>query len=154
MKFLAFLSYLFTIVQQPLGDALFVSKILTDATHYQGVRYCPDGRTSNLVFLIEESPAVADLMVGDQVHILSDGYTLVSRYEVFSVERYQAVTGWSAYSDFIAEDGAIFSSADLALNIFCGYGVLVIQTCYDGVAGRLFVMANKLPDAAFIAERN
>ena len=144
MQYLAFLSTLFLIVQQPLGYWSYVSKEPNTATVFQGVWACPDGRNANTVLFVEESPVVASLVEGDAIHAISDG--TADAYEVFAVERFRATNGQSVYSDFIDEAGNVSSSYDLAVRMFCGYGELVIQTCFDGVNGRLFVRARIISD--------
>ena len=144
MQYLAFLSALFLIVQQPLGYWSYVSKEPNTATLFQGVWACPEGRTGNTVLFVEESPVVASLVEGDFIYAVSDG-ALVT-YEVFAVQRFRATNGQSVYSDFIDEAGNVSSSYDLAVRMFCGHGELVIQTCFDGVNGRLFVRARIISD--------
>jgi hypothetical protein len=64
------------------------------------------------------------------------------KYKVTQIQRYLASNPYSIYSDFTnIETGEVTNSVDLGPIMYYGYNRLVMQTCYDGAKGRLFVIA-------------
>jgi len=137
--------FAYPIVQQPSGNAAFVSNqpgVLTSfamASQYQ---------TTGL--LAHNTMAGADF---EYIHI-GQALTLVyangvmKSYQVVAIERYQALTPNSPYSEFIDQSlpGAHrLSASELFNHIYATENRLVLQTCIaaKGIAswGRLFIIA-------------
>ena len=134
LEFLRFLTFVFVIVQQPPDNTLWVSPDPANVTQYARV---PDG---NIGLLAEENEAFLRLAVGDTVILeTADGVKL---YRVSSVMMVTAENPYSVHSTFIDGDGNRYSSEQLGNMIYAGSPKrLVLQTCYNGANGRIFITA-------------
>lgn len=138
---LMFLGLFFLIVQQPYAS--FVSAVPGEVTEFRMVQ--DYGNIGILAHNYEAGQYFDRLAVGDSIHIYND--EAHQRYEVDEISRYIATDPYSPYSYFINANGQATSAADLFSQVYAaGDGRLILQTCYDGVNGRLFIMANPFVD--------
>jgi hypothetical protein len=144
--------FAYPIVQQPQGNAAFVSNqsgVLTSfsmASQYE---------TTGL--LAHNTMAGADF---EYIHVgqtltLVDADGKMESYQVITIERYQALSPNSPYSEFIdqSKPGARrLSATELFNHIYATGHRLVLQTCIaaEGMAswGRLFIIAVPLSQSA------
>jgi hypothetical protein len=137
--------FAFPVVQQPQGNAAYVSNqpgVLTSfsmASQYQ---------TTGL--LAHNTMAGADfeyLHVGQSLTLIyADGK--MDSFQVVSIERYQALSPNSPYSEFINQSipgASRLSATELFNHIYAPSQRLILQTCIaaEGIAswGRLFIIA-------------
>ncbi len=142
----------FPIVQQPTGNAAFVSTqsdVVTQfamATQYGSVGLVAHNNLAGAKF--------SDLKVGDRA-ILIYGDGSKQTYEIKEIDEYQALSPYSPYSDFIdlSNPGTKLGSNDLFMKIYNPDNRLILQTCIakEGVDswGRLFVVAEPVKEYAF-----
>jgi hypothetical protein len=136
----SFLSFVFVIAQQPLGNSLFVSLEPNEITQYSRVQ-C--GNIGLLADEYQAGVAIRQLKAGDVITI-----TFPDRVEQFQVDetlRYIAYEPLVVREDTLYENvdtGETVTSLDLGNEIYCGEGYhIAIQTCFDDAHGRFFVLA-------------
>ena len=98
------------------------------------------------VILAKEELAGASfslLSVGDAIMLSYPDMN--RRYKVVDVQMYKATMPFSLKSGFVSEDGTVFSSEGLVKYMYVP-GRLVLQTCFDNTSGRLFVIAEPIPE--------
>jgi len=140
--YVAFLAYFYSIVAQ--SSQFSVSWQAETVTRFEMVGQ------GNVGLLAHESlsgAAFEDLTVGDRITLLYADR--LAFYQVSETPRYLATDPYSLYSQFVAlADGSVHSSAGLYDAIFETFdGRLVLQTCFDGARGRLFVIARPIEHA-------
>lgn len=141
-------TFSYTIVNQPQGNAGFVS-------------YDPDSLTK---FQLAEKYGSIGLLAhnylaGHQFFLIDIGDRLVlemnngsSRdYHVISIKKYQALNPYSPYSEFIdLSNNERITASKLFMDTYGSGNKLILQTCIEqnGVDawGRLFVIAESLPN--------
>jgi len=132
------------VVQQPESEPAFVSLEPEKAT-----QFTPSAQYGSTGLIAHNNLAGAhffDLGIGDQLTLVyGDGHE--KGYTITQIERFQALTPASPYSQFAAADGTpgSLSAEDLFKMIYEVKGRLILQTCIarGGQAswGRLFVIA-------------
>jgi sortase (surface protein transpeptidase) len=137
---ISFLSFVFAIVQQPKGCVSCVTAEQNAVTQYQG-----DSITVRLLAHNDKAGAAFfKLQAGDSIKIdMANG----SKYYIVSdVLKYRTL--FPANVDppidkinFMGADGIGITTIQLFNLIYNKEDRLVLQTCYDGVSGRLFVIA-------------
>jgi len=147
--FLMFLGLLFTIIQQPRTNTLFVSPLPDVVTQYARVNTdCWNGYNKNIGLLAEEGQTgqyVKNLKVGDIIFIAyKDGQK--ETFRISKVRQYRAMSS-SVLSKFVDEEtGEVYSSIKLGNLIYCQHPRhLILQTCVDDGNGRLFIEATPMP---------
>lgn len=140
-------TFAFPVVQQPNGNAAFVSaqdNIVTQfstASQYGSIGLVAHNHLAGEKF--------SDLKVGDRVVLVyGDGIKLT--YEITEISAYQALSPYSPYSNFVDVNHTdeTLSVSDMFMKIYNPDGRLILQTCIakDGVDswGRLFVVADRI----------
>lgn len=79
------------------------------------------------------------LVVGDEIEVMYQGGQQI-RYQVVEVAQYEVVTPNDEYSDMIDSAGKVWSVTEIMSRYYMAGG-LTLQTCTDGINGRLFVRA-------------
>ena len=131
------------IVQQPSGDAGYVSPVAGVATQFSLADAA--GNVGLLAHNYLAGAAFPDLAAGQSVSLIyGDGN--VERFTVSAIYRYQAVDPNSTSSDFIdLATGKTISAAQLFNEMYTGSRHVTFQTCIskddDLSWGRLFVVA-------------
>lgn len=137
--------FAFPIMQQPAGQDTYVSP--NDQTLTQFARPVRLGVTALLAHNTLSGRIFLRLTPGQPIILVfGDGKT--TRFQVASVQYYQALSPTDVHSDFIdlngPESGQV-SAAALYQKIYAQSGELVLQTCFeangDPAWGRLFVLA-------------
>ncbi len=137
----------FSVVQQPSGNASFVSTRTSVLTQFAAAsRY---GSTGILAHNTLAGANFYNLKTGDIVSaIYGDG--TIDLYRIDQIQKYQALDPYSPYSNFVdlSNPGVQISSTDLFYRTYGLGNVLVLQTCLakDGNDswGRTFVIASPL----------
>ena len=131
---ISFLMFVFVVVQQPSGYYSYVSNDLATVTQYQsgfGIRLMAHAEMAGSAF--------SRLRIGDEIKL--DKKTFI----VADIWKYRTMfaDGTNPPADtiaFMGADGIGITGFELynRLNI---RDALILQTCFDGVKGRLFVIA-------------
>lgn len=142
-------TFAFPIVQQPNGNAAYVSTLdsvvtqFSTASLYGSIGLVAHNNLAGATF--------SDLKVGDKlVLVYGDGTKLT--YEISEVDQYQALSPYSPYSNFVdVKDASVtLSVSDMFMKIYNPDDRLILQTCIakDGVDswGRMFVVAEPVED--------
>jgi len=139
-------AFALTVVQQPFGNAVYVSSAENTVTQF-GMA----AEVGNVGLLAHNSltgASFSDLLPGQEVRLVyGDG-----RVEKFVVEqflRYQAVDPYSPYSEFRnLDDGTVITADNLFRLVYFGDRRVTFQTCIEAEGnpswGRLFVIARPL----------
>jgi len=144
----------YPVVQQPAGDAGFVSSQPDTLTEFALARQF-GGRGilahNHLAGAVFEQLTVGDVLVV----ILSGGQQ--QYYQINAVQRYQALTPTSPQSNFRSlSDGSLLTSSQLFHQTYGAGSGLVLQTCIAQGSelswGRLFLLASPIPAPAEIAD--
>jgi len=135
------------IVDQPAGDAAYVSSMANTVTDFRMARAY--GNTGLLAHNYLAGASFSSLEPG-QVIYLVQGNGAVKKYMVSEILRFQAYEPLNPNSRFLNLDGgAEYSAAELFDQVYQGPQHLTLQTCIasDGDLnwGRLFVIAEPLP---------
>ncbi|NMC53207.1 MAG: hypothetical protein GYA48_06195 [Chloroflexi bacterium] len=138
------------VVQQPAGDPVFVSSRDGEATQFMLADQF--GNTGVLAHNHLAGEAFFDIQPGDEI-ILIFGNGSQAAYRVSQMQRYQALSPNSPYSNFVDLSDAKqkqISATELFHRTFgAGEGNLVLQTCiWQGSEpswGRLFIIAEPVP---------
>jgi len=145
----------FPVVEQPRGQAGFVSDRPGTLTHFRlADQY---GSTGFLAHNYLAGKKFFSLEEGDQL-VIDYENSFAQRFKVVSMKRYQAISPNSPYSDFIDLDtNERLSAADLFYEIYGVDDRVVLQTCIkrNGVQtwGRLFVITEPVEfEAATLEE--
>lgn len=140
----------YPVVQQPAGDAGFVSSLPDTLTEFALARQF--GGRGILAHNHLAGAAFEQLATGDVLAvILSGGQT--QYYQINAVQRYQALSPTSPQSNFrsLADDSLLTSSQLFHQTYGAGSG-LVLQTCIAQGSelswGRLFLLASPIPAPA------
>lgn len=133
------------VVQQPVGDASFVSTENNNVTQFGTASVY--GTVGLLAHNYLSGTMFFDLRAGDDVVIVYGNKTQV-RYRITQIERYQALSPTSVYSEFIDVNDpnqTKLTSNKLFQRIYTKDNRLVFQTCInannDPAWGRMFVIA-------------
>jgi hypothetical protein len=135
------------IVQQPAGDAGFVSSIqgvitqFAMAQKYNVIGLLAHNFSSGSQFFYLQLNGKINLIYGD-------GTT--KEFTITDVDRYQAVSPTSPYSDFInLSTGEILTAEQMFIKYYTGNPHVTFQTCIQqgdqSSWGRLFIVAQELP---------
>ncbi len=132
-----------SVVQQPVGEAGFVSTADGVLTQFRGASQF--GATGLLAHNYLAGQQFSQLSVGQILYLVyGDGRT--QSYVITQRLRYQALQPNSDYSRFLdLQSGQSISAAALFSSIYDHRGAVILQTCIeaDGIPtwGRLFVIA-------------
>lgn len=138
------------VVQQPAGDPVFVSSRDGEVTQFMLADQF--GNTGVLAHNHLAGEAFFDIQPGDEI-VLIFGNGSQAAYRVSQMQRYQALSPNSPYSNFIDLSDANqnqISATELFHRTFgAGEGNLVLQTCIwqgnEPSWGRLFIIAEPVP---------
>lgn len=137
----------YPVVEQPGNNPGFVSEQPDTLTHFRLAQQY--GTLGLMAHNTLAGARFTELHPGDQVSV---SFTQEGRqtYWITEVRRFQALSPYSPYSDFIdLEDGSRYSASGLFLDVYGSGNDLVFQTCLkkngDPSWGRLFVIATKIP---------
>jgi hypothetical protein len=134
---ITFLIYVFAVI--PSQASYAVTRNANAVTWY-GLANANQGANVILAHETLAGATFSELKPGDLVQAgYPDGMRL---FEVTELQRYTATDPQSVYSYFINAAGVKYSSAEL-VDLLYKPDVLVLQTCYDNGAGRLFVIAER-----------
>ena len=132
-----------SVVLQPSSNPGFISGLEDTATQFgMASDY---GTIGMLAHNYLAGEYYSELITGDQVYLVyGDGS--VDQYIVSEIKQYQALSPYSAYSNFVDLDTDAFLNVEqLFYSIYQGDGELVFQTCIDNEGidswGRYFVIA-------------
>ncbi len=137
----------FPVVQQPSGNASFVSTKANTLTQF-GIasKY---GSTGLLAHNTMAGAYFYNLKTGDVISVIyGDGS--IDLFRIDQIQKYQALDPYSPYSNFVDlnNPGAQLSSTDLFYRTYGLGNVLVLQTCLSKNGndswGRTFVIASPL----------
>lgn len=131
--FITYLSLIFTVIQQPIGEFLYFSLDPTHMTQSQAPWLaCEGAQNDNMMMLIESSPVVHSMQVGERVVLSFRGGN--EAYVITHVNRYVALDGANPYGLFISEQtGEYMTAREIFYHEYCNaLWKLNIQTCYDG----------------------
>ncbi len=136
------------VLQQPYGDASFVSRQAVSATQFRLA--APYGTIGLLAHNYLSGKKYFNLRAGDEVIIVyGDGNH--EHYRISEIERYQALSPTSPYSDFIDlsdPNQTKMSASQLFQRVYTTQNRVVFQTCIEAYGdsswGRIFVIANKV----------
>ncbi len=132
-----------SVVYQPSSNPGFVSGIEDTATKFDMAS--DYGTLGMLAHNHLAGEYFFELESGDLVYVIyGDGS--YDQFEVSEIKQYQALSPYSAYSNFVdLEDDSYLSVEQLFYLIYQGDGELVLQTCIDNEGidswGRYFVIA-------------
>ena len=136
------------VLQQPAGDASFVSTQDNSVTQFRSARVY--GTIGLLAHNYLSGKKYFDLREGDDVVIVY-GNGDQSRYRINRIERFQALSPTSVYSDFINLSDptqAKLSASQVFNQIYTTENQVVFQTCIEANGdpswGRIFVIADKI----------
>lgn len=136
------------VLQQPLGDASFVSSQDNSVTQFRSASAY--GTVGLLAHNYLSGIKFFDLREGDTVTIVY-GDSRQATYQITSIERYQALSPTSVYSDFIDLSDPtqeILSAGKVFNRVYTGENQVVFQTCIEANGdpswGRIFVIAERL----------
>lgn len=142
-------TFAFPIVQQPNGNAAYVSTLdsvvtqFSTASLYGSIGLVAHNNLAGAKF--------SDLKEGDRlVLVYGDGTKLT--YEITEIDEYQALSPYSPYSNFVdvKDTSVTLSVSDMFMKIYNPDDRLILQTCIakDGVDswGRMFVVAEPVED--------
>lgn len=142
-------TFAFPIVQQPNGNAAYVSTLDSVVTQFSTASLY--GSIGLVAHNNLAGARFSDLKVGDKlVLVYGDGTKLT--YEISEVDQYQALSPYSPYSNFVdVKDASVtLSVSDMFMKIYNPDDRLILQTCIakDGVDswGRMFVVAEPVED--------
>jgi hypothetical protein len=143
----SFLSFVLTILYQPIGQNYFVYAIPGTVTNFN------KAQNGNIGLLAHEEytgQAFAQLQKYDIVTLQFKNRHSHS-YQVSEILRYIATNPYSIASTFINVDtGEVIASIDLGNGLYVyGDRQLILQTCFDETRGRLFIVALPIQDAQF-----
>jgi len=144
----------YPVVQQPAGDAGFVSSLPDTLTEFALARQF--GGRGILAHNHLAGTAFEQLAAGDVlVVILSGGQQ--QYYQIHAVQRYQALSPTSPQSNFRSlADDRLLTSSQLFHQTYGAGGGLVLQTCIAQGSelswGRLFLLASPIPAPAETAD--
>lgn len=132
------------VTQQPQGDAGFVTHHSNEAT-----QFALAGKYDTIGILAHNDLAGASFaqIQSESSLVVVYGGGHIQTYWVHDIQRYQALTPTSAFSDFIALDGTQerLTASQLFTRIYGPGRRLVLQTCIDNNGdpswGRLFIIA-------------
>lgn len=138
------------VMQQPAGDASFVSTEDNTTTQYGSANVY--GTIGLLAHNYLSGQKFFDLHEGDEVIVIY-GNGSQAHYQVTRIEQYQALSPESVNSDFIDlsdPSQAKLSASQVFQHVYTAQNRLVFQTCInangDPSWGRLFVSAEKVND--------
>lgn len=132
-----FLTFAFIVLQTAVGNPHEAIYAQNTVTQYSLAR---NGTIGILAHEENSGYSFSSLAINDIVTL--EYPERVKLYRVETIERYLASNPASIYSSFEnIETGQVFSAIDLGAQMYLGYDRLVLQTCYDGIKGRLFVIA-------------
>lgn len=132
----------FRVVQQPAGQAGFVSSVKNVVTEFALAKQY--GGIGILAHNFAAGAGFFQLTAGDEINLVyGDG--AISKYVIKNILEFQALDADDPYSDFIdLATGETLSSTELFLRTYGG-GKLTLQTCIaaDGISswGRMFIIA-------------
>lgn len=138
----------FPIVQQPMGYPGYVSESADTVTQFSIA-----SEVGNIGLLAHNYLAGADffqLAPGTVITLVyGDGHT--QNFVVATIERYQALSPFSPYSDFRnLETESILTAEQLFNQVYRGDFHLTLQTCIENEGnsswGRLFILATPAPE--------
>jgi hypothetical protein len=136
------------VVQQPVGNASFVSTENNNVTQFGTASVY--GTIGLLAHNYLSGTMFFDLRAGDDVVIVYGNKTQV-RYRITQIERFQALSPTSVYSDFIDVNDpnqTKLTSIELFQRIYTKDNRLVLQTCInannDPAWGRMFVIEERV----------
>jgi hypothetical protein len=144
---ITFLLYVFTIVQQPQGNPLYVSPDAGVVTQHSGI-YCGGKDIPAYGFLAHGEQAgqyFGELQKDDLIAVKFEAKVLYFR--VSEVRRYYALDPYKNTSPLKNIETGIteMDAYKLGGQIYCNPARrLVLQTCFDGVKGRMFIIADLL----------
>ena len=133
----------FPVIQQPAGDAVYVSSSDNLVTEFK-----PAKKYGNIGLLAHNQLAgkfFKDLYIGEEVRIIyQDGHS--ERYAVSQILRFRALNPTSTRSRFVdLNTGEILSANEVFATMYMGAPHVTFQTCIysngDFSWGRLFVIA-------------
>lgn len=135
---LSFLAFTFTILYQPPGAPFYIFPIPKSVTSFANA-CC--GNIGLLAHVEQSGIAFFDLNKNDIITLEYSDHE--QRYVVIETREYVADNPNSIYSNFQnVETGEWITSLDLATELYHSKRPqLVLQTCFDGTNGRLFVIA-------------
>ena len=134
---ITFLMFSFSIVQQP-NNAAYVSPAENAVTQFS---LASSGNVGLLAHDYLAGETFDDLAIGDYIAL-----TYSDRIELFKVrdiKRYYALEPLGLYGEFKdAATGEWFTSDRLTRQMYIGgSNRLILQTCWNGIRGRLFITA-------------
>ena len=138
----------FPVVQQPSGNAAFVSTKANVLTQFGAASQY--GSTGLLAHNTLAGANFYNFKLGDVISVVYGDGT-INLYKVSQIQMYQALDPYSPYSNFVdlANPGVTLSSTDLFYRTYgLGSHVLVLQTCLSRNGndswGRTFIIASPL----------
>lgn len=140
--YLIYLSIIFRVIQQPAGEFLYFSLDPFHMTQSQAPKQvCPGAASDNFMLLIESSPVVHNMQVGQRFYMESRNGER-EYYVIYSIDKFLAPGGANPWGNFILEsDGKERTAYQTFILAYCNpLWKVNIQTCYDGL-NRMIVHA-------------
>lgn len=143
MQVIYFLGYILYILQQPPGWVGYVSPAPQTVTQFRMVSQY--GNIGLLAHNYEAGQFFSLLDYGDTIMVYNDSDAAYI-YRVTDIERYYAFEPLNPYGSFKdIETQTIYTAQDLFSRVYAdGDNRLILQTCFDGTNGRLFIMADRI----------
>ncbi len=148
--------FAYPVSPQPAGQPGFVSSSPDTITQFSMASNY--GSTGLLAHNYLAGSDFSNLIMGDLIILVyGDGH--LKRYQVNSIQKYQALDPVNPYSSFVDLQGSqTINVTDLFNNIYNFPGRLILQTCisaYDNPSwGRLFILAEPIPVYGFSSLKN
>jgi hypothetical protein len=142
-------TFAFNVVQQPAGNPAYVSSaedVITQfsmASNYGSIGLMAHNNLAGATF---------ENVIPGQTIVVIYGDGSLDYYHITAVEKYQALSPTSPYSQFVNLDsnGATMSAEDLFMHVYANAGTLVLQTCIANGNqtswGRMFILAEPIQD--------
>jgi hypothetical protein len=130
---ISFLAFVFIVLP---SQGLYSVTDKPDAVTFYTLAYGYGGTIPLLAHEDLAGAAFMQLRTGDTITLDNS-----KRFTVTEILRYKASAPSSVWSGFVGEDGQGINSEELGHLIYVSGHALVLQTCTDNGAGRLFVIA-------------
>lgn len=138
---LIYMAFIFRIIQQPAGEYLYFSLDPSHMTQSLApLVVCNAPASHNIMLLIESSPIVHKMQVGERIYI--EGRNGREAFVIESIDRFTAATDGNPWDNFRSErDGKVYTAQQIFMAMYCNpFWKVNIQTCYDGL-NRMMVHA-------------
>jgi hypothetical protein len=142
-------TFAFNVVQQPAGNPAYVSSaedVITQfalASKYGSIGLMAHNNLAGATF---------ENVIPGQTIVVIYGDGSLDYYHITAIEKYQALSPTSPYSQFVNLDtnGAVMSAEDLFMHVYANAGTLVLQTCIANGNqtswGRMFILAEPIQE--------